>query len=64
MAPAEIQKRQAGAGDVEEELVFYTAVGKKVLQVAGEEVGNADGLHFFARWASSRARQTSRFSSK
>lgn len=46
MAPAEIQKRQVGAGDVEEEPVFYTAVGKEVLQVVGEEVGNADGLRF------------------
>mgnify|MGYP003378277632 CR=1 FL=1 len=40
-----MQKRQVGAGDVEG-LVFYTAVGKEVLQVVGEEVGNADGLHF------------------
>lgn len=29
-----------------EEPVFYTAVDKEVLQVVGEEVGNADGLHF------------------
>lgn len=28
---------------------FYTAVGKEVLQVVGEEVGNADGLHFFCQ---------------
>ena len=31
---------------MEEDLFFYTAVDKEVLQVVGEEVGNADGLHF------------------